>query len=89
VDLDAWSWSWSRDPCVKVLVLISRSDVKVLQVKVKVGFLYSAAHAMAIQMYALTFNWTRVTQLANTLPLLTTTRPSSRKHSPDGATNQS
>jgi len=71
-----------------------------VKVKVKVGFLYSAAYAMtgparftisilgsgswlarangaaaqtaAIQLHALTYNWTRVMQLANTPPLQST-----------------
>jgi len=47
----------------------------------------AAAQTAAIQLHALTYNWTRVMQLANTPPLQSTTPDTlPRKHSPDVAT---
>jgi len=46
----------------------------------------AAAQTAAIQLHALTYNWTRVMQLANTTAPINQTRPSPRKHSPDVAT---
>ena len=45
-----------------------------------------SAQTAAIQLHVLTYNWTRVMQLANTTAPINHTRPSPHEHSSDGAT---